>query len=124
MQEIVVEATSAAAAGTVQFAFTVAASFADAAVETAIRDSLAKPAGDIVAADIATLGDLDVSQLGVLSLQGVDLLTSLLSLNAGLNAIADLSPIAELDSLQELWLGSNLVADLQPLANLPSLRRS
>jgi len=121
MQEIVVEATSAAAAGTVQFTFTVAASFADAGVETAIREALAKPAGDIVAADIATLGDLDVSQLGVLSLQGVDLLTSLLSLNAGLNAIADLSPLAELDNLQELWLGSNLVIDLQPLANLPSL---
>ena len=121
MQEITVEATSAAAAGTLQFTFTVAASFADAAVETAIRDALAKPSGDIVAVDIATLGDLDVSQLGVLSLQGVDLLTSLLSLNAGLNAIADLSPLAELDNLQELWLGSNLVVDLQPLATLPSL---
>ena len=121
MDNIVVEATSSSAAGVVQFSFAVAAAFADAALETAIRDVLAKPEGDIVAEDIATLDDLDASQLGAISLDGVELLTSLQSLNAGLNALVDLSPLAELDSLAELWLGSNLIVDLQPLANLPAL---
>ena len=121
MDDIVVEATSSSAAGVVQFSFAVAAAFADAALETAIRDVLAKPEGDIVAADIAMLIDLDASQLGVISLQGAELLTSLQSLNAGLNALVDLSPLAELSSLAELWLGSNLIVDLQPLANLPTL---
>ncbi len=121
MGDIVVQATTTAAAETLRFHLTPAAVIEDGNLETAIRNAIAKPSGDIVAADIADLVDLDASQQAVQSLGGVELLPAIESFNAGLNQIVDLAPLALATTLTELRLGSNQIADLSALATLTSL---
>ena len=87
-----------------------------AAVVAALRDSGDDPV------DLGGLAMLDAGEMGIRSLEGLELLTNLRVLSLTANAVCDLRPLSTLVRLQMLDLSHNQVKDLQPLAELDSLR--
>ncbi len=79
---------------------TAEATFADADLEGAIRTALAKPAGPVTEADMATLTNLNLSGLGLTDLSGLETATNLRILNIRGNAFTDPAALwAVLDQL-------------------------
>jgi internalin A len=95
--------------------------FPDGNLETAIRDAIGKPTGDIMASDLAALTDLDADNKGISDLTGLDKCANLDMLHLEDNSITDLSPLASLAWLRDLNVGDNSIADLTPLAGLAGL---
>lgn len=93
----------------------------DAALAVAVRDALGVATGP-TCGELATLTDLDITELGVASLAGLEHAHALVQLGADRNDLADISPVAGLGSLQWFWFGGNDVADVSPLAGLTELR--
>lgn len=97
--------------------------FADAALEQAVRAHVHKPTGDLTTTDVDTLHHLVAPALGIVSLEGLQACASLLTAQLRGNAIVDLGPLRDLDSLGGLYLDYNQVGDLQPLVGAPALRQ-
>ena len=97
--------------------------FPDPNLEQAIRDAIGKPTGDIYAADLVGLTDLDASSASISDLTGLEYCTDLTSLNLYGNDIVDVSPLSGLTSLLYLHLGGNQIVNLSPLSGLTSLLR-
>jgi Leucine-rich repeat (LRR) protein len=98
------------------------ASFADGAVEQALRTSLGLASGEeITCGDLPALTRLSVHGRGVESVLGLQNVTELESLALGNNDIQDLSPLSGMSSLKELFFENNAVTDLGPLADLTGL---
>jgi len=118
--------------------------FPDPNLETAIREAIDKPIGDIYQSGLEDLTEFSAEQGDIVNITGpehctnlrsLDLslnhiisdisplagLTSLIELNLWHNQISDISPLASLTSLIELNLGSNEISDISPLANLTNL---
>jgi Leucine-rich repeat (LRR) protein len=101
--------------------------FADANLESAVRDAIAKPTGPLTSADVAGLLTLD-AQGPVAFLSGIECLTDLEtadfgpSSNGEYNFIGNLASLRYLTQLVTLNLGGNFaVGDLAPLGELPNL---
>jgi len=117
----------------------------DAGLESAVRNWLAKPTGDISDSDMRSLTTLWVSG-DIDDLTGLQYATNLTQLRiSSYGQLSDIAPLASLTNLTEVWLtcreltditpvggltkltvlgltGSQVV-DITPLANLTSLRR-
>jgi internalin A len=98
-----------------------AITFADLALEKVVRANLSLPSGELTAASIATLTDLDASEAGITSLSGIECLTSLTQINIGYNPITDLRPLATMTWLVSLDMVSTSTGDISALANLTNL---
>ena len=116
----------------------------DAGLESAVREAISKPAGDLHKSDLLGLEFLEAEEMGIQSLSGLEYCTrmhaliiigneiddlsplaglaALRSLNAGYNAIADVSPLAGLTGLEQLALNENDVGDITSLANLNKMK--
>ncbi len=95
--------------------------FADAALEAAIRAALQRPTGDVMPADLLALTELAADHLGIASLDGLQYGVALHRLGLKGNAVTDLGPLAGLVQLSDLDASDNQVVDLAPLADLTAL---
>ena len=95
--------------------------FQDPNLEAVIRESISKPEGDILLSDVSELKVLTASSKDIVSLSGIENLTSLTNLGLDINHITDISPLSTLTSLTELRLNVNQISDISPLSNLTSL---
>lgn len=107
----------------VDCAATTPVTFPDAALEQAVRAHVHKPSGELTTTDVDTLRHLVAPALGIVSLEGLQACTSLLTAQLRGNAIVDLGPLHELASLGGLYVDYNQVSDLQPLVGAPALRQ-
>lgn len=95
--------------------------FADTALEAAVRAALGKPAGPLTSAELLSLKELDAGGRGIADLKGIEELDSLTTLVLRDNQVEDLSPLAALRQLRFLDLDNNRVRDVSPLAGLAQL---
>lgn len=96
--------------------------FADKNFELAVRDALEKPHGVITAEEVATIENLDASIRPIETIEGIQHLINLSSVNLSVTGIADILPLEGLLSLEDLNLGFNNVDSLGSLKNLPNLQ--
>ncbi len=101
--------------------------FADEKLESAIRELLDHPEGPLTRNMLETITVLDVPNADIESLEGIQALASLRTLNLESNAITDVSPLASLRSLETLNLQNNAIIDLDAiklgtLSDVDSLR--
>ncbi len=85
--------------------------FPDPNLETAVREAIGKPTGDILSTDLQTLTSLDISSRGISDLTGLEQCGNLASLDLSGNQISDISPLLSLAELTTLSLAGN------PLSN-------
>ncbi len=104
--------------------------YADPVLEQKIRAALGKPEEPITAGDAAKVTRLDLNnewqpqiprEIQVTNLQGIEAFLNLRELNAGFNAISDISILSGLTELRKLELGGNAISDISPLAGLGKL---
>jgi internalin A len=95
--------------------------FPDSNLETAIRDAIGKPTGDIYQSDLDNLTSLYADSRNIIDLTGLEHCTSLTWLRLGFNQISDISPVSNLTSLTYLVLWGNQISDISPVSNLTSL---
>ncbi len=97
-------------------------SFADPAIEAFVVARL-KSIGDgtMTCGNVGQILQLNVSNKGVTSLDGVQHLTGVYLADLSQNAIVDLSPVAGMTALSILKLWENDIVNLAPLADLPLL---
>ncbi len=95
--------------------------FLDANLEAAVRKALNRPAGKLTPEVLATVTELNASNKGISSLQGLEACTNLQSLHLSLNRVRNLSPLQSLPHLQNLDLSDNRIGSVQPLAGLVEL---
>ena len=97
--------------------------FADANLETAVREAIGLETGSIETSDVAGLEVLDCRGRGIRDIAGIEQLTDLTTLTLWANQITDLSPLAQLAQLEYLDLDENGIGDLGPLSSLARLQR-
>jgi len=97
--------------------------FGDPALESAIREAIGKPQGDILNTDLVQAGltTLDASGRYISDLTGLENCGVLTHLHLSNNRITDLGPLAGLTNLIVLDVSENYVTDLTPLAGLTNL---
>lgn len=96
--------------------------FVDPGLEQAVRKALSKASGEIVASELAALGELDARDLHIKDLSGLENCSNLRSLNLGGNEFSDIRALAGLRNLQELWIDRNdRISALAALAALTQL---
>ena len=91
--------------------------FADSALEAVIRAIVQKPTGDLLPSDLAGITEIQASDRGIHSLDGLQDCVSLIRLGIRGNAVTDLGPLAGLTQLTDLDASSNAISNLQPLAD-------
>lgn len=84
--------------------------FSDRGLEEAIRDKLNKP---LHKSDLLIITELDASGRNIKTLDGIENLRKLVTLDLGNNFVEDLSPLSGLEMLRELDLGNNRITDLK-----------
>ncbi|GAG04355.1 unnamed protein product, partial [marine sediment metagenome] len=89
--------------------------FPDPNLETAIREAIGKPSGDIYQSDLDNLTSLDADSRNIIDLTGLEHCTSLTNLRFMSNQISDISPVSNLTSLTGLFLISNQISDISPV---------
>lgn len=91
--------------------------FADAALEAAVRTTLMIPQPlPVTESDLLGLTNLDAGSLGITNLGGLEHAANLTNLNVSDNDIADLTPISGLANLTALNVAGNQIADLSALS--------
>ena len=70
---------------------------------------------------VRELGSLYCSEQGIVSLVGIENLSSLTDLDLSDNNISDITPLTGMISLTDLGLGSNSISDITPLTGMTSL---
>ena len=101
--------------------------FEDPALEEAIRDLTNTPVGPLTKRQVESITVLDIPNLGIESLAGIESLSALRILNLESNTINDVTPLASLRNLESLSLRNNSITDLESvnltaLTNLNALR--
>lgn len=99
--------------------------FEDEHLEEAVREATGKIEGDLFLEDVIHLERLHAIGRGIVSIEGIEYLYNLKTLDLAMdgqtlepNFIEDLSPLESLIHLQELYLAGNEVSDINPLNNL------
>ncbi len=93
----------------------------DPNLESAIRDALEKPEGDITVADMESLTELWAGNKGIEDLAGLEYATNLTNLDLNNNEISDISSLSSLTNLIELHLVDNDISDISPLSGLTKI---
>jgi len=96
---------------------------AKAVIDKAIRKAANKPSGELTAADLEKVTQLELREAGITDLSPLKGLSNLKRLSLGENQITDIKPIEGLTQLEDLWLDSNKIQDLTPLAGMTKLQR-
>ncbi len=86
--------------------------FTDANLEAAIRAELDKPLKPLYTSELNKVVHLDASGRGITSLEGIQHLHNLTTLNLAGNEIQDVSPLGSLKKLQTLNLSNNGITNL------------
>lgn len=94
---------------------------AAAGIETAIRNSLKKPTGELTEADLEKVKRLDLDGHKITDLTPLTVLAQLRELRLRNNQITDVSPLAKLTRLTHLSFVDNQITDVSALAKLPHL---
>ncbi len=95
--------------------------FNDSHLEQAVRETLAKPSGDIYDTDMETLTSFTAEDDSISDLTGLEYAVNLTKLYLNNNLIVDLTPLQGLTSLTRLELYKNNIVDITPLQNLTNL---
>lgn len=97
--------------------------FADVDIEMAVRETINKPNGVILASELEQLYYLNLSMPypEISEITGLEYCTNLRWLILSNNEIEDISPLASLVNLVYLNLGHNSISDISPLAHLKNL---
>lgn len=97
--------------------------FADAALESAVREAIGKPVGDLHPEELASpaFTVLEAPLSGISNLEGLEHCTALERLDLHGNCIADIGPVGALRQLRELNLHDNAISDVTPLRHLEQL---
>jgi uncharacterized repeat protein (TIGR02543 family) len=94
--------------------------FTDPILESAVRNALGIPVGNITVGDMKTLTVLPAGP-GIMYLDGIEFAANLQQLILFNNDISDVSLLAGLSNLQSLNLGANDISNIAPLASLNHL---
>jgi internalin A len=97
------------------------ATFADANLQLRVMNAMGVAAEDVTCGRLAGVADLDASSAGIISLAGIQNLTSLLLLDIGDNPIEDWSGLETLAPLRTLFAPSTGMASVEPLGSLTRL---
>ena len=95
--------------------------FPDSNLEAAVRDALNQPEGTIRQHKLLTIAKLDAFSYEIASLDGIQYLRNLASLNLRDNHITEITQISQLMRLHDLNLRGNAISDITPLATLTKL---
>ncbi len=114
-------ALSVAFVGLTLSAHAVVVTFPDTHLETAIRNAISKPTGDILDSDLLALTRFEAVGAGIANLSGIEYCANLTDLRLDMNQIVNLSPLAGLNSLTFLILGGNQIRSVSPLGGLTGL---
>ena len=95
--------------------------FPDPILDTAIRQAIDKPSGEIMFSDLKELTAFDSEGNGITDLEGLQYCLNLNTLELDFNQFRDISPLAGLINLRELTLGLNQISDISLLAGLVNL---
>jgi Leucine-rich repeat (LRR) protein len=90
-------------------------------LESAVRDLLGKPTGELYERQLMTIVKFDASNKSITNLDGIELLPNLIQLNLSDNSIKDIAPLSNLKQLKELNLRNNSISDLTPLSKMADL---
>jgi hypothetical protein len=96
-------------------------SFKDDKLEAAVSEAVGRRFGLLTQADLQSLLALDVSDLGIQSLSGLEHATNLVFLDVSKNPLSDISPLETLTKLTSLNLDSTNVFQISALAGLLDL---
>jgi hypothetical protein len=91
--------------------------FADAVLDTKIREIINKPTGEILSSDVETINTLNAFSSGITNLSGIEDCTGLVILSLYGNSITDITSLAGLINLNYLDLNMNQITDITPLVN-------
>jgi Leucine-rich repeat (LRR) protein len=91
-------------------------SFGDPALEFAVRAIVGVDEGDLLSGDVDDITSLNLTDLNISLLDGLQHFTSLKTLSLTGNLIVDVGPLQELASLTTVTLADNRVRDIAPLA--------
>ena len=98
------------------------ATFEDSNLTTAVRAALALGSADDLSCNLFSgLTVLNALNAGIVSLVGIQNLSSLSDLSLDGNSITDLNPMSDLTGLTILRLSNNSITDLSPLSGLVNL---
>lgn len=102
--------------------------FGDEAIEEKIRELTGIDSGEILEGDVLRISSLELEDVEIKSLEGIQYLVNLTNLHIGgysrgaWNQYSDLTPLAKLTKLRHLDIAGSLVSDLEPIAELNQLR--
>ncbi len=95
--------------------------FNDDVLDAAVREALSHPLGFLTRADVLTLSSLDVRNLNIRSLSGLEYCTNLTYLDISGNPVSDITPLSSLVNLLSLNIDGTDVFEVSALAGLPNL---
>lgn len=95
----------------------------DSNIESAIRLIAGKPSGKLTLEDMQSVTELDLSNKGIVDIQGIQYLTNLKKLDLTGNNIKFIDNLKNLTSLQELSLNQNSIENIQALSYLKNLEQ-
>ncbi len=94
----------------------------DLNLENALREVKDNPTGDFTRDELASLSTLSFSGLNIVTLTGLEVATSLKTIDLAQNSIQKIDPLADLTAIQSLDLSSNQISDIGPLAGLTAIQ--
>ena len=89
--------------------------FEDSGLEQAVRDTIGKEEGTIEPSDVDLVQELDASGYGIESLEGIETLRELRTLNLEDNSIESVVPLQTLTKLEALNLRNNGITSLEDI---------
>ena len=101
---------------------TIVVIFPDPGLESAVREMISKPAGDIYETDLMAWEELNAVDQNIFNLDGIEYCTNLTSISLAANQIVNIAPLSGLSNLSALDLSNNKVTDIAPLSSLSNLR--
>jgi internalin A len=106
--------------------------FQDANLESAMREVINKPTGNIYPADLNKIVKLDCCNKGIIQLWGLEYCNNLEILKIWGNSIYDISLLSTFTKIEELYLGyndwnnslfyGNNISNISPIENLTNLK--
>lgn len=94
--------------------------FEDSKLETAVRDQIKIPKGDILKGDVSTVEMLILPNKGISSIEGLQHFENLSYLDISNNNVTDLTPLRKLNKLTSLFIKGNNISDLSMTAPIYS----
>ncbi|MCM1989942.1 lectin like domain-containing protein [Oceanirhabdus seepicola] len=95
--------------------------FKDINLENAVRAAINKPSGVLYEKDVNKITELYAYNSGIVSLAGIENLTSLQSLSLDENEIVNIEQLSKLKDLKSLTLNNNKISSIKSLGKLNKL---